>query len=239
MKRAFLHQDNKLQKFWTIDYDGLDFCVNYGKYGAIGKFAVKEFASEEECVREAEKLIRQKLKKGYREEQGFDFENRIYIDDEEIGPHPKTSHPRFTAHFTAEFYYDCCEEEAPFGSDEGADTLAELGAALRKNSSLDFSAFPEKLVENMWGMAYLPAGPEDSNAPAGEERELLQSDIVTFATALGQIKLTGRVDEELRQRALWALRRFETLMSGGKDGFSAQMIEALRSFQNPPAEGAV
>lgn len=56
--------------------------------------------------------------KGYVEDANFDFMHRFYIDSEEYGLHPKTSHPRFTEHFTEELYYDCVDEEAPFGSDE-------------------------------------------------------------------------------------------------------------------------
>ena len=65
MKRAFIYKDEKSHKFWCIDYSGYDFSVNYGKSGSIGKFEIKEFETEEECLKQAEKLIRSKEKKGY------------------------------------------------------------------------------------------------------------------------------------------------------------------------------
>ena len=49
-----------------------------------------------------------------------------YFDDEEIGTDRKTSHPNFVEAFNDNFYYDCTDEEAPFGNDNGADTLYEL-----------------------------------------------------------------------------------------------------------------
>ena len=113
MKRAFIYKDEKSHKFWCIDYSGCDFAVNYGKFDSIGKFEIKDFDTEEECLKQAEKLIHSKKKKGYVEDANFDFMHRFYIDSEEYGLHPKTSHPRFTEHFTEELYYDCVDEEAP------------------------------------------------------------------------------------------------------------------------------
>ena len=33
------------------------FAVNYGKFDSIGKFEIKDFDTEEECLKQAEKLI--------------------------------------------------------------------------------------------------------------------------------------------------------------------------------------
>lgn len=81
--------------FGWIDYSDCSFAVNYGKYGSIGKFELKEFDTTEDCQKEAEKLIRSKIKKGYVEDENFNFLNRLYIDSEEYGLNPQTSHPRF------------------------------------------------------------------------------------------------------------------------------------------------
>ena len=147
MKRAFRYQDEKSDKFWWVDYSGLDFMVNYGKYGTIGKFQMKEWDSEEECRINAEKVITEKIKKGYIEQKDFDFIDHYYFDDEEIGLHPKTTHPHFVSHFREEFYYDCGDEEAPFGSDEGSDTLGFLQEFIRSaKKELFFPDIPNKLL---------------------------------------------------------------------------------------------
>ena len=67
MKRRFIYQDAKSDKFWDIEFEGTTQTVVYGKTGTAGREAVKEFATAEECTKESEKLISQKLKKGYTE----------------------------------------------------------------------------------------------------------------------------------------------------------------------------
>ncbi|BEC71906.1 hypothetical protein VEE57_36220 [Escherichia coli] len=95
MKKRFIYHDEKSNKFWWIDYEGDSLAVNYGKVGSIGKFQTKEFDNEEQCLKEASKLIAAKMKKGYQEDPKFNFMDRYYFDDEEIGLHVKTSHPNF------------------------------------------------------------------------------------------------------------------------------------------------
>ncbi len=55
MKRVFVFQDFKSQKFWSIDVVGTDITVNYGKLGTDGQTQVKNYATTEE----AEKSSRQ------------------------------------------------------------------------------------------------------------------------------------------------------------------------------------
>ena len=55
--------------------------------------------------------------------ENFNFLDRLYIDSEEYGLNPQTSHPRFSAHFSDEIYYSEGDEDTPFGSDEGHDAL--------------------------------------------------------------------------------------------------------------------
>lgn len=65
MKRVFVYQDFKSQKFWSIDIVGTDITVNYGKLGTDGQTQVKNFATAEEAEKAANKLIAEKTKKGY------------------------------------------------------------------------------------------------------------------------------------------------------------------------------
>ena len=84
MKRRFIYQDAKSDKFWDIDFEGTTQTVVYGKTGTAGREAVKEFATAEECIKESEKLIAQKLKKGYTElaEGEAAPEKREYSEEE-------------------------------------------------------------------------------------------------------------------------------------------------------------
>ena len=84
MKRRFVYQDAKSDKFWDIEFEGTTQTVVYGKTGTAGREAVKEFATPEECTKESEKLITQKLKKGYTElaEGEAAPEKREYSEEE-------------------------------------------------------------------------------------------------------------------------------------------------------------
>lgn len=236
MKRAFVYKDEKSHKFWWIDYSDCSFAVNYGKYGSIGKYELKEFDSEEDCQKEAERLIRSKMKKGYKEDENFDFLNRLYIDSEEYGLNPKTSHPRYAEHFSDEIYYSEGDEETPFGSDEGNDTLSFIVEAIRKNPNLDFSALPRKLIEQEWDMEYIPVDTLDTDKvkkmAAHKEMDMIQSDMVTYATAFAQIKISGSISAELKERGIKAIKRL-ALIEGtpwDKNEIQRKMIEDLQSF---------
>ncbi|EMJ48644.1 WGR domain protein [Leptospira santarosai str. HAI1349] len=59
--------DDKSDKFWNIEVGGTSFTVTYGKTGTIGQTQTKTFDDEKKCLKEAEKLLAEKLKKGYLE----------------------------------------------------------------------------------------------------------------------------------------------------------------------------
>jgi uncharacterized protein (TIGR02996 family) len=65
--RTFQFSDAKSHKFWNIDVSGSSFTVTYGKVGTVGQTQTKAFPSAEKAQAEAEKLIREKTGKGYRE----------------------------------------------------------------------------------------------------------------------------------------------------------------------------
>lgn len=240
MKRALAYQDEKSDKFWRVEQQDNAIVVNYGKAGTTGKYEIKEFDDEDGALEQAGKLVTQKLKKGYVDDPGFDYINHRYFDDEEFGPHPLTSHPNFVRHFTEDFYYDCCDEEAPFGSDEGSDTLYIISEKLRQRPDFDFAALPRYIIEQEWGMTYLPVDSLDKDAVArllaSDEMNVIQSDMITYAAAFAQIKITGKLDAGLQQGALDAMQRFqltaEILAWGaGHSPQIDQMIQDLSAFR--------
>jgi uncharacterized protein YfeS len=241
---AYRFQDEKSDKFWRLEQAGAALAVNHGKTGTIGKYQVKEFADAQACEKEARKLVAAKVAKGYAPFAGFDADRHRYFDHDEIGPHPLTSHPAFRAHFTDALYYDCGHEAAPFGSDEGSDTLMQIEEDMRKGKAVDFAAFPKKLVETYWDMRYLP--PVDLSPEAVEhlarsdEMDLVQSDQVTYATAFAQIKITGRIDPALKSLALNAIRRLGMtavilgwIPAGQPAKTAARMRHDLERFSGP------
>jgi len=67
MKRNFINQEELSDKFWNIECSGKRQAITFGKAGTKGRETIKEFADENECIKESEKLIAQKIKKGYTE----------------------------------------------------------------------------------------------------------------------------------------------------------------------------
>ncbi len=239
--KEYRYNDNKSDKFWRIEYIESNLLVNYGKTGTIGKFQIKEFDSTKECEKEADKLISSKTKKGYCLFPDFEANNCFYFDDQEIGLHALTSHPRFRENFTNDFYFDCGDEEAPFGSDEGSDTLAQIEEDLRKGKKFDFITFPKKLIEEYWDMTYIPANDISlhniEELLKTDEMNLIQSDMVTYATAFAQIKITGHIDNELKRMALNAMKRLEIVAqlltwntTGKPSEIRAKMMDDLEHF---------
>lgn len=212
MKKRFIYHDEKSNKFWWIDYEGDSLAVNYGKVGSIGKFQTKEFDNEEQCLKEASKLIAAKMKKGYQEDPKFNFMDRYYFDD----------------------------EESPFGSDEGADALNVLENSLRKEPDLDCADFPQMLIETMWGMKYIAMDSileEDVRAQLlVDEMSTIQSNMITYATAFGQIKVMGKISHKLKKMGLNALARHQLTAKilqwgDGQDSPILQkMIDDLTAF---------
>jgi uncharacterized protein (TIGR02996 family) len=52
-------------KFWVIELDGKSFTTTYGKIGTTGQTTIKKFKTDAEAKREYEKIIAEKVKKGY------------------------------------------------------------------------------------------------------------------------------------------------------------------------------
>jgi predicted DNA-binding WGR domain protein len=65
--RRFEFVEGTSSKFWEADVSGTTLKICYGKIGTTGKAETKLFGSEAAAQAEADKLIREKTKKGYKE----------------------------------------------------------------------------------------------------------------------------------------------------------------------------
>jgi predicted DNA-binding WGR domain protein len=63
--RRFEFIGGSSQKFWEISVAGNSFTVRFGRIGTAGQSQTKSFGDEEKAKHEAEKLIAEKVKKGY------------------------------------------------------------------------------------------------------------------------------------------------------------------------------
>lgn len=64
-KRRFEYTDDSSNKFWEIETNGKEVTVRWGRIGTTGQAQVKAFGDGQAATKHAEKLIGQKLAKGY------------------------------------------------------------------------------------------------------------------------------------------------------------------------------
>ncbi|MDB6151904.1 MAG: hypothetical protein JWL90_357 [Chthoniobacteraceae bacterium] len=57
--------DARSSKFWNIEQAGLSHTVTYGRIGTTGQSSTKSFPTEEAAIKDLEKLLKEKLGKGY------------------------------------------------------------------------------------------------------------------------------------------------------------------------------
>ena len=69
-ERTFEFSDAKSHKFWNVDLRGTDVVTKYGRIGTDGQSTVKSHASVEAAQKTFDKLVNEKLKKGYVETTG-------------------------------------------------------------------------------------------------------------------------------------------------------------------------
>ena len=74
VKREFYYQDDRSNKFWTIEHAGNEYVTTHGRVGAKPRETHKQFATEDEAKREVENQIAAKLKKGYIEGAAPEYE---------------------------------------------------------------------------------------------------------------------------------------------------------------------
>ena len=65
-KTRLVYKDAKSHKFWQIEAKGSAINILYGKVGTNGQTSLKKAKSPDAAKAEAEKLIKSKLKKGYK-----------------------------------------------------------------------------------------------------------------------------------------------------------------------------
>ena len=64
-KRMFEFVNDKSCKFWEVWTEDFSLFTRYGKIGVAGQITEKNYSSKDEANLEADKIIKQKLKKGY------------------------------------------------------------------------------------------------------------------------------------------------------------------------------
>lgn len=152
-------------------------------------------------------------------------------EDDEWELAPENSHTLAARLLTDEFYWDCTDDNSPFGNDTGADTLAAYRVWRGQNSRSSPDEFLDELLEG-WEVANESW---DVTDPA-EVRRLLEEDEyilnvrddAVIALAFGQLVLVGEVGRESRRRALLALQRQSLLAVIEQRGWVDAVARAAR-----------
>ncbi|ARU06725.1 MolR family transcriptional regulator [Comamonas serinivorans] len=170
----------------------------------------------------------------------------LYFDDPDEGLAPATSHPAFVQFAREAFWWDGADDFSPFGSDDGHDTLSSLVDWYREGghgASAPVMPFLQQLLAD-WDFP-VPADLLDRDDAA--KAAWLQQDAMNdsylasvcrarVATAFGQIKVSGRLDPEVREQALSALHTLLWLNERARSQFpdwphADEDAQALRSMQ--------
>jgi uncharacterized protein YfeS len=140
-------------------------------------------------------------------------------DDTDHDPfnEPETAHPKARELMTEEFFWDCADEEAPFGSDEGHDAYYEFRRWRQRNRKKnltdclawimqgeDLKNYNEGLYSNEIIERDLK-NPGDAFLADGYDMFTLDTTII--ATALGQLLDEGRIDAEAKPYVRVAIQR--------------------------------
>jgi hypothetical protein len=106
------------------------------------------------------------------------------------------AHPAFSNHFSAPIYEDAAGEFAPFGTDEGWDTLHSVA---QNRDQLPDNA----TVRDVLALAGFPDAGGWDERPNGEE--WYEDATMIAASAFSLLRLTGQIDDTGRHQALEAL----------------------------------
>ncbi|MCA9241070.1 MAG: hypothetical protein KDA37_12760 [Planctomycetales bacterium] len=137
---------------------------------------------------------------------------------------PETAHARARELMKEEFFWDCVDEWAPFGSDEGNDAYHEWRSWRSENPAanlldcLDWilvgrsNEYDERLLDE--ATIQRDAANPDSTFLA-EHYDVFTLDTTVIATALGQLMDEGRIDHEAKPYVKTAIARQSRPEFGG------------------------
>ena len=129
---------------------------------------------------------------------------------------PETAHPRARELMCEYFFWDCVDEAAPFGSDEGSDAYYEWRDWREENPDApltdcfnwilqgELAAYNESLASDARIEQDIEE-PED--AFLAESYDIFTLDTTIIATGLGQLMDEGRIDPDAKKFLHFAINR--------------------------------
>ena len=83
--RSLRYTDDKSDKFWSIALSGCSHTIEYGRYGTDGQSQTKEFPTAAAAQKSYEKLVAEKLKKGYVDDVKIPLSMMMHCSYEMLG----------------------------------------------------------------------------------------------------------------------------------------------------------
>ena len=149
---------------------------------------------------------------------------------------PETAHPRARELMREPLFWDCVDEAAPFGSDEGSEAYYEWRAWREENPKspltdcfdwiLDgnLEAYNDLLASDMQIELDI-ANPDD--AFLGQHYDLITLDTTIIATALGQLMDEGTIDPDAKKYIHVAIKRQRHPAVGHFDAATLDAIDRV------------
>jgi uncharacterized protein YfeS len=129
---------------------------------------------------------------------------------------PELAHPRARELLVEEFFWDCADEVAPFGSDEGHDAYFEFRRWRREHPAAPLTACFSWILEGRLD-EYSPELHSDSRVAAdladpdgaflASSYDMFMLDATIIATAFAQLIDEGRIDADAKKYVRVALMR--------------------------------
>ncbi len=121
------------------------------------------------------------------------------------------AHPVARDRLIQDWYFDCTDDNSPFGSDVGADILTFLSQQVAENPQLTGEAFLAAQLAEWELNPYWAAITDEAVAVILQEDffGIATANEAAIAVAFGQLLMFGRIESLSRTRALQAIAREE------------------------------
>jgi uncharacterized protein YfeS len=136
---------------------------------------------------------------------------------ENYGINREFGHPKAISWFPEDFFWDCTDELAPFGSDEGDCALAEFRNWRKKNINRDLKVYLADIINSIGQMRVVGysislTSPElikqQIEDTEFDDRYFIDTlDTTIIATIFGQFVDEGKIDKDVMSLAQIAIRR--------------------------------
>jgi len=223
-------------KFWRVEVHGDVVIVRWGRIGTAGRTTSKRHPGHAAATRDAERQVNAKLRKGYQlvatsgpagpprasgsaqADSGAAAELLVRIERLlDQGLDKKHGHPRAVELAPEPFFWDCGDELAPFGSDEGHTALGEFLGWRKKHPAAPLLDCLRWVVEDVGEMVFKRYNAELLNRAAltdlmrdpafNDQQYVYTLDVSVFSTGFAQLVLEGTIDAEAKPVLRVALDR--------------------------------